>query len=36
LLHGSIGSGKTSLARIYGKALSCVAPFAGRFLLSQM
>jgi DNA polymerase III subunit gamma/tau len=26
LLHGSIGSGKTSLARIYAKALSCKAP----------
>jgi DNA polymerase-3 subunit gamma/tau len=26
LLHGSVGSGKTSLARIYGQALNCDAP----------
>lgn len=26
LLHGAIGSGKTSLARIYAKALSCCGP----------
>ncbi|ESZ27565.1 AAA family ATPase [Mesorhizobium sp. L2C067A000] len=26
LLHGSVGSGKTSLARIYGLALNCDAP----------
>ncbi|TXN01978.1 AAA family ATPase [Methylobacterium sp. WL64] len=29
LLHGSVGSGKTSLARLYAKALNCDAPQDG-------
>ena len=28
LLHGSVGSGKTTLARIYAKAINCVTPLA--------